>query len=369
MKKILKVLLVLLIVIIVFGAGFILALQLFEYRPDDITELDVTYSDVSEGNYLSLDTNIKVLTFNTGYASLSETEDFVMDGGEKGRMDTQAEVEANLVGISSILTREDADIVLLQEVDVDSKRSYEIDQLANYQDILGTSSVLAYNYRCIFVPFPLSLSQMMGKVNSGIATFSEFYYENAERIQLPGSFSWPINLANLKRCILITRFTVDGTDKELVVINVHLSAYDDGTMRLEETEALQAIMSEEYTDGNYVIVGGDFNQTFPDGVIDDAGDTIEYLYSFDDPTLWQAPPLNSDGFIDNDFQFGVDSSTPTCRLLDKPLDLVDENNNQYYLIDGFIVSNNITISSVETLDENFKYSDHNPVAMEISLDS
>jgi endonuclease/exonuclease/phosphatase family metal-dependent hydrolase len=369
MKKILKVLLVLLIVVIVFGAGFILALQLFEYRPDDITELEITYSDVSEGNYLSLDTNIKVLTFNTGYASLSETEDFVMDGGEKGRMDTKTEVETNLEGISSILTRESADIVLLQEVDVDSKRSYEINQLANYQNVLGTSSVLAYNYRCIFVPFPLSLSQMMGKVNSGIATFSDYYYEDAERIQLPGSFSWPINLANLKRCILITRFSIEGSQKELVVINVHLSAYDDGTMRLEETEALQAIMVDEYDDGNYVVVGGDFNQTFPAGVVDDTGDTIEYLFPLRNSTIWQAPPLNSEGFTANNFQFGVDNTTASCRLLDKALDLVDESNNQYYLIDGFIVSANITISSVETLDENFKYSDHNPVVMNIILNS
>ena len=369
MKRVLKVLLVLLIVIIVFGAGFILTLQLFEYRPADLTELNITYTDVSEGNYLSLDTDIKVLTFNTGYASLSETEDFVMDGGEKGRMDTQAEVETNIDGISSILTRESADIILLQEVDVDSKRSYEIDQLVTYQNVLGTSSVLAYNYRCIFVPFPLSLSQMMGKVNSGIATFSEYYYEDAERVQLPGSFSWPINLANLKRCILITRFTVEGTDNELVVINVHLSAYDDGTMRLEETEALQAIMETEYNNGNYVVVGGDFNQTFPDGVVSDPGDPVEYLFALRDSALWQAPPLNSDGFTDNDFHFGVDSSTPTCRLLDKPLDLVDESNNQYYLIDGFIVSANITITSITTLDESFKYSDHNPVVMNITLNS
>ncbi|MBI9010361.1 MAG: endonuclease/exonuclease/phosphatase family protein [Tenericutes bacterium] len=369
MKRVLKVLLVLLIVVIVFGAGFILTLQLFEYRPDDLTNLEVTYTDVSTDNYLSLDSDIKVLTFNTGYASLSETEDFAMDGGEKGRMDTMAEVEANLTGISSILTRESADIVLLQEVDVDSKRSYEINQLVNYQNVLGTSSVLAYNYRCIFVPFPFDLSQMMGKVNSGIATFSEYYYDDAERVQLPGSFSWPVSLANLKRCLLITRFTIEDSDKELVVINVHLSAYDDGSMRLEETEALLAIMETEYDAGNYVVVGGDFNQTFPDGVLDDSGDTVEYLFTLKDPLSWQAPPLISDGFTDSNFQFGVDSTTATCRLLDKPLDLENDSNNQYYLIDGFIVSANISITSVETLDESFKYSDHNPVVMHITLNS
>jgi hypothetical protein len=128
-------------------------------------------------------------------------------------------------------------------------------------------------------------------------------------------------------------------------------------------------MKTEYDNGNYVVVGGDFNQTFPDGIIDSSSDTIEYLFSLRDSTIWHAPPLNSDGFTDNGFQFAVDSSIPTCRLLDKPLDLVNSSNNQYYLIDGFIVSANITISNVQTLDENYKYSDHNPVVMNMILNS
>ncbi|MCK5732445.1 MAG: hypothetical protein KAH13_05470, partial [Tenericutes bacterium] len=328
----------------------------------------------SSDNYFDLDTTIKFLTFNTGYASLSETEDFVMDGGEKGRMDTREEVEANVAGITSILERENVDIYLLQEIDVDSSRSYNIDQYDHYKTILGTASVLAYNYRCVFVPFPLNITQMMGKVNSGIATFSDNYSSEAERVQLPGSFSWPLRLANLKRCVLISRFPINGTDKELIVINVHLSAYDDGSMRQEETEALQGIMQAEYDLGNYVVVGGDFNQTFPDAVditYDSGTDTYtyDYLYELYDENYWQAPPIDGDWFTNNNFQFGIDISVPTCRLLNQPLDKVISTNNQYYSIDGFIVSPNITINNAETLDENFVYSDHNPVKLEITLNS
>ncbi|WP_230977655.1 hypothetical protein [Treponema vincentii] len=39
----------------------------------------------------------------------------------------------------------------------------------------------------------------------------------------------------------------------------------------------------------------------------------------------------------------------------------------YYVIDGFIVSPNISIMSVETLDESFRYADHNPVKLRVTL--
>ncbi|OQX94032.1 MAG: hypothetical protein B6I17_00655 [Tenericutes bacterium 4572_104] len=373
MKRLFKIILVLLSLFIGFILAFILLLQIFEYRPADITELQIEHpvSDSTE-NYVSLDSTLKILTFNTGYASLSQTEDFVMDGGSKGRMDSLTEVETNMSGIAGILERENADIYLLQEVDTDSSRSYNTNQYEYYQNILGTSSVLAYNYRCIFVPFPFNPSQMMGKVNSGIVTYTDLYSENPIREQLPGSFSWPIRLAQLKRAILISRFPIASSDKELIVINVHMSAYDDGSLRELQTQALQEVVQTETDAGNYVIVGGDFNQTLP-GAVDITYDsstdsyTYDYLYELKEDTTWTAPPIDADWFIDNHYQFGVDTTNPTCRLLNHPYDTENENNNQYYVIDGFIVSQNITIQNIHTLDEDFKYSDHNPVVIEIKL--
>jgi endonuclease/exonuclease/phosphatase family metal-dependent hydrolase len=362
MKRFLKIIMIFFITVITLVIGFVLTLWVFEYRPADVTALTIEDNPTDNNtNYIDISNPITLLTFNIGYASLSATEDFVMDGGEKGRMDSKAEVEDNLEGIASILEDNPADIYLLQEVDVDSNRSYNINQLIFFQDALGKSSVLAYNYRCIFVPFPLSFSQMMGKVNSGIVTFSDYYADSAERHQLPGSFSWPLRLANLKRAMLITKYPIKDSDKYVTVINVHLSAYDDGTMRLEEMEALKSVMQSEYDQGNYVIVGGDFNQTFPDAVTVNQDSTNDYLYPLKDPDFWEAFPMDGDWFIDNDFQFGIDLTTPTCRLLHQAYDSINTDNNQYYLIDGFIVSQNIEINTVETLDENFLYSDHNPV--------
>lgn len=368
MKKIIKILVIVFSVIIVFFIGFILALQLFEFKPDDIKELDIQ----SNSNITSLNINdsITILTFNTGYASLSYTEDFVMDGGSKARMDSKEEVETNIQGIEGILEDENADIYLLQEVDTDSHRSYNINQYERYQDLLDMNSAFAYNYRSIFVPFPLNPSQMMGKVNSGITTFSSFEINEATRIQLPGEFPWPVRLANLKRALLVTRFNISDSDKELVVINAHLSAYDDGDMRVQELEALQNLLAVEYALGNYVIVGGDFNQTFPDALSTYTDqDNYTYLpsYQLSSDELWEAFPLNPSWFNENNFQLISDFLTPTCRLLNQPYDLTNSENNEYYLIDGFIASPNILVNSFQTLDENFIYSDHNPVKITISL--
>lgn len=375
MKRVLKIVLILISVVIVAAIGFVLTLQIFEYRPKAETPLEIQNNATNDvSHYVHLDSELKVLTWNTGYASLSATEDFVMDGGTKGRMDSKTGVETNMSGISQVLLDQAADIYLLQEVDTNSSRSYETNQYVYYRDQLNMSSALAYNYRCIFVPFPLNPSQMMGKVNSGIATYTNFYGSDALRIQLPGSFSWPLRLANLKRALLITRYPIAGSDKELVVINVHMSAYDDGSMRALETAALQQTMQDEYDLGNYVLVGGDFNQTLPGAYTktSDSGSssfTYTLTYPLSDPSLWTPNPLDDTWFNEHHFSFAVDATTPTCRLLNHPLDTTNDANNQYYVIDGFIVSQNITISTVSTLDETFTNSDHNPVVVTVQLNS
>jgi len=367
-KRILKILLILVVAIISFAVLFVITLQIFEYRPKDETVLEIENNlENTDANKINPLNPIKIMSFNIGYASLSETEDFVMDGGEKGRMDDQESVEANLAGIGNIITDSSADIYLLQEVDYKSSRSYNTMQYNYFSDLVNMPVTLGYNYRCIFVPFPFDLSQMMGTVNSGILTATDYYVEDATRIQLPGSFSWPLRLANLKRCAVITRLPIAGSDKFLVMINVHLSAYDDGTMRIQEIEALQEMMQTEYDLGNYVVVGGDFNQSFPNAYTENLDGTVDYLYELKDPNFWQAFGLEDEWFVDNNWQFANDTTTPTCRLLHQPYDTINEENNQYYAIDGFIVSANIDIESVLTRDENFKYSDHNPVELIIRL--
>ncbi len=62
-----------------------------------------------------------------------------------------------------------------------------------------------------------------------------------------------------------------------------------------------------------------------------------------------------------------DLATPTCRLLNQPYNPADTVGTQYYVIDGLILSPNVALNRVETVDAAFANSDHNPVRIEVSL--
>jgi hypothetical protein len=62
----------------------------------------------------------------------------------------------------------------------------------------------------------------------------------------------------------------------------------------------------------------------------------------------------------------ADTSAPSCRRLDKPYNGIPEE-NEHWVIDGFILSPNIEIVSIVTVDLGFRNSDHNPVKIELTL--
>lgn len=298
---------------------------------------------------------LRLLSFNTGFSGLGEDADFFMDGGEMVNPESYSVVAENMAGIEALIREQDADVLLLQEVDTGSDRTFQQNQMLQYEcNLEDYEAWFALNYSCEYVPYPLS--ERIGEVHSGIATYSRFNIESATRYSLPCPFSWPVRVANLKRCLLVTRIPIRGSAQELVIVNLHLEAYDDGEGKAAQTEQLLKLLQEEYEKGNYVIAGGDFNQAFP-GTLD--------TYPILDRDYWM-PSLLED--LPEGWQYAFDDGSPTCRLLNQPYDPSDST-TQHYVIDGFIVSPNITIDRVETINAGFKFSDHNPVVLDISLNS
>lgn len=360
--KIIKWFLIVLLGIIVLAGLFVGVLTITEYRPEDVESVPI---ENNQTRTVSLDTEMTILTFNIGYAGLGENEDFVMDGGRKGIPDSKTVVEDYFEGIKGILETYPSDFYLMQEVDVKARRSYEINEVMGITQMLGEtySTQFAYNFKALFVPFPLSLTDYLGYVESGIATYTSYHVNQSTRYQFPGSFSWPLRVANLKRAMMVSVFDIEGSTQDLIIVNLHMSAYDaSGTLREQEMAFLKTFLQEQHELGNYVIVGGDFNQTFPE-----ASD----IYPVTDG-LWEAYPIEND-FLPEGYRFEIDTENPTCRLLNQPYDPNDEL-TQYYIIDGFIVSDNITSLSYDeitsgamTLDYDFMYSDHNPVVLKFKL--
>lgn len=352
LKKSLKVLLIIIGVIVLFAVAFFLWLSVKEYNPEPITDVKVEENTHIAGLSPYEGQHISVIGWNIGYGGLGKDSDFFMDGGENVAAADQDGVTANMLGIYKTLFDDySADVYMLQEVDQESSRTYDI----NEREYLGIfNSTYALNYSCPYVPFPLP---PIGKVNSGLLTTSVYDISHAERQSLPCPFSWPVSTANLKRCLLVSYLPIEGSTKNLVIVNLHLEAYDSGEGKIAQTKQLREFIQSEYEKGNYVIAGGDFNQSFP-GSLD--------KYPNTHPDLW-TPGIIDEDIMPDGWALAYDMSTPTCRLLNQPYNPSDTEGTQYYVIDGFILSPNIQLNSVETLDLDFVYSDHNPVLLDINL--
>lgn len=342
-----KLLLKIVAVVLLVAVAFVGYLTITEYKPADRQAAE--WQAICDGSAVSPGDTMTIYSWNIGYAGLDAEADFFMDGGS-GVNPTAEEVAENLSAIKAFIAGQTADAWLLQEVDVNSARTGYVNELEAISEVYDGSFALAYNYKCDFVPIPLP---PIGKVESGIATLTDGSVKgSSERIALPCPFSWPVSIANLKRCLLVTRLAVAESEKEVVLVNLHLEAYDDGEGKIAQTRLLMEFLNEEYEKGNYVIAGGDFNQSFP-GVLD----------TYPVTTNEWTPGLMEESALPEGFQYAFDIECASCRLLNHPL----SDDSQLYVLDGFIVSPNVQVDQVETVALEFAYSDHNPVKLQVTL--
>lgn len=358
MKKFFKSILITLLVLVIIAAALTAAglvyLTVNEYKPDEVEEVDF-YGSLTKP--LAPGDSLTVLTYNIGYGANDENHDFFLDGGSTVITESAENITANMKGIISTALEQDADVYFFQEVDSESKRSHEIDE-ANLISLSFSDSNIAFatNFLCNYIPYPIN--ENLGNVNSGILTVSKLYTSSAERIALSDSFTWPENTCQFKRCLLVERVPLENSTKELVLINLHFDAYDEnGEGKEAQYKELCEFMQLEHAKGNYVIAGGDFNSILP------SVDKNKYPLKITDSFI---PATISTSNLTGGWKYCTDDSLPSSRLLNEPYDKMSVN-TQYYVIDGFICSPNTIINSTKTIDTEFKYSDHNPVMLDVTL--
>ena len=147
--------------------------------------------------------------------------------------------------------------------------------------------------------------------------------------------------------------------KELVVVNTHNSAYDGGYLKPLEMTYLKGFLLAEYEKGNYVVVGGDWNQN-PPGV---SNDQVSIAAGVLPSTSYQ-PSQIDEKFMPGNWQWVFDPTVPTSRSL---VDVLDYGRTSVALIDYYLISPNIEAIEVKGFNLKFQYSDHNPVMMNIRL--
>lgn len=358
MKKFLKIFSITLVTLLLVVIGYLAYVLVSFYRIEDNVEVDINNN---QNTQVALDTEYTITSFNIGFGAYEQPYSFFMDTGvmedgtktqgKHSRALGKQNVIDNTNGSINQIKNVNPDFCFFQEVDTKSNKSYKVNQKDMVADAFNNySNTYAINYHSSYLFYPFH--EPIGKSNSGIMTLSKYKMDTSVRRSFPLSGSTLTDLTDLDRCFMITRFKITD-DKQLVLINLHMSAYDEGgKVRAKQMQLLNEVLEQEKN--NYVIVGGDFNHI---------------LVETNFPTTQKRPDWVAD-FPTSDlpasYTVRAAVNAPTCRGADIPY---EKGVNYTVVIDGFITNDKITVVSIENLDCDFMYSDHNPVKMVFKLNA
>ncbi|MDY4187396.1 MAG: hypothetical protein SOX77_06065 [Candidatus Borkfalkiaceae bacterium] len=328
-----------------------------------------------------LETEYTAVTQNLGFGAYTQNFTFFMDGGEKSRAESKQSVINCITEGAKTVENLAPDFVFFQEIDTYSDRSYHVDERELlYPHFNGFANVFAQNYHSAYLFYPIF--EPHGASNSGLITFSRAKINSAIRRSLPISQGLS-KFLDLDRCYSVSRVKIgdlksgdkssDESDdnsgvtdknggKELVLINVHLSAYGGSDeIRAAQMHMLFAEIQSEYEKGNYVVCGGDFNHDFTGSSTQDlnGGEKVDFGWAmpFPDELLKEyAGVIRADKYSGGDL-------TPTCRNCDVPY----KKGNFTIIVDGFLTSANVEVTYLKNVSTDFAYSDHNPVLIKFKL--
>lgn len=375
-RKILKIIGSVLAVILLALAGYIIYLYASYHRIEDNLQLQVettrgtanetanettneTNNETTEANTLTTGKKYSALTYNIGFGAYTPDFSFFMDGGKSSWAKSKESVLETIQGAGELAASKDPDFAMIEEVDLNSTRSYHVNEYNILKDCFPDYYyVFAQNYDSAFLFYPFT--QPHGSSKSGIGLFSRYPVTSALRRSFPVSTSFT-KFFDLDRCYSISRVPVDN-GKELVIFELHMSAYGNSdAIREGQIRMLSEDMQKEYEAGNYVICGGDFNHDLK--AADTQDDSAE-------PESWAYPFPRSE--LPEHFSFCLDQLSE------------DEKNNLWnsarnadmeyvpgetytVTLDGFIISDNVECTGYENVNTGYSYSDHDPVYMEFQL--
>jgi len=311
-----------------------------EYRPDAVEDIPTCSAGEPLGDTAT------ILSWNIGYCGYDSDMDFIYDGGS-GILASEERTKRNLDAVvSEIAKHRDADFILLQEVDLGSKRSYGMNYLDTIMTVLdGFTAYYAANFRTQYVPVPIE--NPIGHVESGLAILTKHPAIAVRRHRLPDTSKYPERAFGLKRCLLEAQFLLPGGDT-LHIFNLHNSAYDDGSRRKEELRIINSLTTKR----NSVFIG-DWNCN-PPGYKQSEKEQNDPYFS---PLMLKEGDIGCKGF-------SADFGKKTMRYLDRPY---VKGETAESLLDFMAYTEAVEPISVETMDLGFRNSDHNPVLYRITI--
>ncbi|MGJ1204120.1 endonuclease/exonuclease/phosphatase family protein [Sphingobacterium lactis] len=235
------------------------------------------------------DSTVSIMTYNIGYLS-----------GMTNNLSIKANKEfhdANMAVMKDYLKGNQPDIIAFQEIDYGSKRSFETDQEQEIAQGIYPFAARAVNWNKNYLPFPhWPISVHFRKVISGQSVISKFpitgqHIDTLSRVQDEPFYYRDFYLNRLAQIC-----TLKVGNQQVMVINVHLEAFDRDTRQIHSESVLK--LFQDYSQKFPTIIVGDFNsdpnedkstiRTFFDQGIASAavqGDKNLFTYPADNPDV------------------------------------------------------------------------------------
>jgi len=239
------------------------------------TEIETKYNSVScftNSKQKAIKDTFSIMTYNIGYLS-GMTNNLPVE--RNASLFSQ-----NLINISTLFNQLAPDIVCFQEIDFKADRSFHTNQ---YTAIAKNGhfhyGAKAINWDKKYVPFPYwPIKYQFGKILSGQACLSKYEITNSSRVVLPQpkSNAFYYNDFYLDRLAQIV--WIKTTKDSILIINVHLEAWDSPT---RETQAQIIInLLKKYENKYPLILAGDFNAVPYYDPLSNSEKTIELILQY-----------------------------------------------------------------------------------------
>jgi endonuclease/exonuclease/phosphatase family metal-dependent hydrolase len=205
----------------------------------------------------------KLLVMNWNIKFAGGRIDFFFDCYGPRVLMSRQEVHGHLEGLARKINQVNPDILLLQEIDILSKRTAYVDMVQWLLDQTGLNyGAYASQWKADFIP-----SDGLGRVDDGIAILSRWPIQEATRIALPGRSdqSAITEYFYLKRALLSAHVPLPGSPS-LRVINTHFEAFTQDDTKKRQLAVLMDELRRLDDGGALFVMGGDLNMIPPGSV-------------------------------------------------------------------------------------------------------
>jgi endonuclease/exonuclease/phosphatase family metal-dependent hydrolase len=303
---------------------------------------------------------LKVMTWNIKFGG--GRIDFFFDcHGDRVIME-KSEVLDHMSSLAEKIREVNPDILLIQEVDVNAKRSAFVDQVQYLLDSTDLNyAAYASQWKATTIP-----SDGIGRMDSGNAILSKWKFNDAKRIALPliQSQNFIVRYFYLKRNILEVQ--LEHEDKILHILNTHASAYAKDDTKKKQLDIIKAYADAISLKGDQVILGGDFNSLPPytkqTSKFDDSVCTNEEFEAdnYSEETEWMMP------FYEN-YMAAIPLGEYQNNNKDHFTHTTDKNGFWNRKLDFLFTNGKFVEGSGNTLQQWMQISDHAPVIVNYEL--